>query len=100
MILSLPVLSDPSTSLLEVGGDIQMLLFAGNICLNTASSVSPLLNHCFLLFVTPLVSKFLVLALDPELFKLLLEYFSSWFVRQVTGLTLKPILLVISGRLI
>jgi hypothetical protein len=39
IILGLEALSDPTTSLLEVGGDIHVLLFPSNLCFHPASGL-------------------------------------------------------------
>ena len=96
MVLCFPVLSHPSARPLEVRCNVHVLLLPRNISLNSPSCMTPLFYHRLLLLISPLVGQLLILTIDPELLKLLLEYLTGRLVRQITRLAFKSVLLVIS----
>ena len=88
-VLSLPVGAYEATGLLEVGGLIQVLLSTLDLSLHAAPCLAPLaqIGSCF--FVAALVSKLLVLVMEPDFLKLLLLELVGREVRKVARDSLK-----------
>ena len=100
MVLRFPVLSDPASCSLKVSCHVDMLLLPCDIGFNATSSMTPLLYHSFLFFISPLISKFLVLTINPEFFKFLLPNFTCGLVSQIVWLAFESIFLVVSSWLV